>query len=75
MVFASNKFEEVQKYMTELRYKLQIIVMVVNDAWLKKQPADVQQAILEGGRPSAPSQRHKPAKCIESPWKPASKPP
>ena len=30
--------------------KLQIIVMVVNDAWLKRQPADVQQAILEGGR-------------------------
>lgn len=50
VVFASNKFEEVQKYMTELRYKLQIIVMVVNDAWLKRQPADVQKAILEGGR-------------------------
>lgn len=50
VVFASNKFEEVQKYMTELRYKLQIIVMVVNDAWLKRQPADVQEAILEGGR-------------------------
>lgn len=50
VVFASNKFEEVQKYMTELRYKLQIIVMVVNDTWLKKQPADIQQAILEGGR-------------------------
>ena len=49
VVFASNKFEEVQKYMTELRYKLQIIVMVVNDTWLKKQPADIQQAILEGG--------------------------
>lgn len=51
VVFASNKFEEVQKYMTELRYKLQIIVMVVNDTWLKKQPADIQQAILEGGTP------------------------
>ena len=50
VVFASNKFEEVQKYMTELRYKLQIIVMVVNDAWLKRQPADVRQAIIEGGR-------------------------
>ena len=50
VVFASNKFEEVQKYMTELRYKLQIIVMVVNETWLKKQPADIQQAILEGGR-------------------------
>ena len=36
--------------MTELSYKLQIIVMVVNDTWLKKQPADIQQAILEGGR-------------------------
>lgn len=49
-VFASNKFEEVQKYMTELRYKLQIIVMVVNDSWLQKQPKNIQDAILEGGR-------------------------
>ena len=49
VVFASNKFEEAQKYMTELRYKLQIIVMV-GDAWLKRQPADVREAILEGGR-------------------------
>ena len=49
VVFASNKFEEVQKYITELRYKLQIIAMVVNDKWLKKQPENVQKAILEAG--------------------------
>ena len=59
VVFASNKFEEVQKYMTELRYKLQIIVMVVNDAWLNRQPADVREAILEAGRFATTHNRQK----------------
>ena len=49
-VFASNKFEEVQKYITEIHYKVWIGPIVVNAAWFKKQPADVQKAILEGGR-------------------------
>ncbi|WP_308775313.1 TRAP transporter substrate-binding protein [uncultured Bilophila sp.] len=49
-VFASNKFEEVQKYITEIHYKVWIGPIVVNAAWLKKQPEDVQKAILEGGR-------------------------
>ncbi|WP_303237791.1 TRAP transporter substrate-binding protein [uncultured Bilophila sp.] len=49
-VFASNKFEEVQKYITEIHYKMWIGPIVVNAAWLKRQPADVQKAILEGGR-------------------------
>ena len=49
-VFASNKFEEVQKYITEIHYKVWIRPIVVNAAWFKKQPADVQKAILEGGR-------------------------
>ena len=48
--FASNKFEEVQKYITEIHYKVWIGPIVVNAAWFKKQPADVQKAILEGGR-------------------------
>ena len=49
-MFASNKFEEVQKYITEIHYKVWIGPIVVNAAWFKKQPADVQKAILEGGR-------------------------
>ena len=69
VVFASNKFEEVQKYMTELRYKLQIIVMVVNDAWLNRQPADVREAILEAGRFATTHNRQK---IIE--WEAALKP-
>lgn len=49
-VFASNKFEEVQKYITEIHYKMWIGPIVVNAAWLERQPADVRKAILEGGR-------------------------
>ena len=46
----TGKFEEVQKYITEIHYKVWIGPIVVNAAWFKKQPADVQKAILEGGR-------------------------
>ena len=49
-VFASNKFEEVQKYITEIHYKMWIGPIVVNAAWFKRQPENVRQAILEGGR-------------------------
>ena len=47
---ATNRFYEVQKYITEIHYKVWIGPIVVNAAWFKKQPADVQKAILEGGR-------------------------
>ena len=47
---ATNRFYEVQKYITEVHYKVWIGPIVVNAAWFKKQPADVQKAILEGGR-------------------------
>ncbi len=49
-VFASNKFEEVQKHITAIHYKMWVGPMVVNAAWFKKQPEDVQKAILEAGR-------------------------
>ena len=49
-VFASNKFEEVQKYITEPHYKLWTGPVVVNVDWLRSLPADVQQAIIEAGR-------------------------
>ena len=49
-VFASNKFEEVQKYITEIHYKMWIGPIVMNADWLNKQPADVKQAIIDGGK-------------------------
>jgi tripartite ATP-independent transporter DctP family solute receptor len=49
-VFASNKFEEVQKFITEIHYKLWIGPIVVNADWLDKLPPNVKKAVLEGGR-------------------------
>lgn len=49
-VFASNKFEEVQKYITEIHYKLWIGPIVVNADWLDKLPADQKTAVIEGGK-------------------------
>ena len=49
-VFASNKFEEVQKYITEIHYKPWIGPIVINHSWFEKQTPEVQKAILEGGR-------------------------
>jgi tripartite ATP-independent transporter DctP family solute receptor len=49
-VFASNKFEEVQKYITNVHYKMWLGPVVVNASWLKKQPEDVQKAILDAGK-------------------------
>ena len=39
-----------QKYITEIHYKMWIGPIVVNAAWFKRQPENVRQAILEGGR-------------------------
>ena len=46
---ATNRFYEVQKYITEPHYKLWTGPVVVNVAWLRSLPADVQQAIIEAG--------------------------
>ena len=71
-VFASNKFEEVQKYITEIHYKVWIGPIVVNAAWFKKQPADVQKAILEGGRLATKHNREM-IMAMEARLKPAMK--
>ena len=71
-VFASNKFEEVQKYLTEIHYKVWIGPIVVNAAWFKKQPADVQKAILEGGRLATKHNREM-IMAMEARLKPAMK--
>ncbi len=49
-VFASNKFEEVQKYISNVHYKMWLGPVVINAGWFKKQPEDVQKAILDAGK-------------------------
>ncbi len=56
-VFASNKFEEVQKYITEIHYKLWIGPIVVNASWFDRQKPEIQKAILAAGRAATDSNR------------------
>lgn len=46
---SAMKFNEVQKYITNIRYVFSLEPLVVSEALFKKQPADVQKAILEAG--------------------------
>jgi TRAP-type C4-dicarboxylate transport system substrate-binding protein len=45
----SMKFNEVQKYITNIRYVFSLEPLIVGEAMFKKQPADVQKAILDAG--------------------------
>jgi tripartite ATP-independent transporter DctP family solute receptor len=45
----SMKFNEVQKYVTNIRYVFSLEPIIVGESTFKKQPADVQKAILEAG--------------------------
>lgn len=47
---AAMKFNEVQKYVTPIRYVFSLEPLIVSEAVFKKQPADVQKAIVEAGR-------------------------
>lgn len=47
---ATNRFYEVQKYITEPHYKLWTGPVVVSADWLRSLPEDVQKAIIEAGR-------------------------
>lgn len=47
---ATNRFYEIQKYITEPHYKLWVGPLVVSVDWLRSLPADVQQAIIKAGR-------------------------
>ena len=49
-VFASNKFEEVQKYITEIHYKLWIGPIAINADWLEKLPPEQKKAVLDAGK-------------------------
>ena len=46
---AAMKFNEVQKYVTNIRYVFSLEPLVVSEAVFRKQPADVQKAIVEAG--------------------------
>ncbi len=46
---SSMKFNQVQKYITNIRYVLSLEPIIVGEATFKKQPADVQKAILDAG--------------------------
>lgn len=46
---ATNRFYEIQKYITEVHYKLWTGPVVVNVDWLRSLPKDVQEAILQAG--------------------------
>ena len=43
------KFNEVQKYITNVRYVFSLEPLVVSESLFKRQPADVQKAILDAG--------------------------
>lgn len=46
---SAMKFNEVQKYITNIRYVFSLEPLVVSESLFKKQPADVQKAILDAG--------------------------
>jgi len=46
---SSMKFNEVQKYITNIRYVFSLEPIIVGEGTFKKQPADVQKAILDAG--------------------------
>lgn len=46
---AAMKFDEVQKYVTPIRYVFSLEPLVVSEAVFRKQPPEVQKAILEAG--------------------------
>lgn len=46
---SSMKFNEVQKYITNIRYVFSLEPIIVGEGIFKKQPADVQKAILDAG--------------------------
>lgn len=46
---SAMKFNEVQKYVTNIRYVFSLEPLIVSEAVFKRQPSDVQKAILEAG--------------------------
>ncbi|GAA3541581.1 TRAP transporter substrate-binding protein [Zobellella aerophila] len=50
LTVSSMKFDEVQKYITDIRYLFSIEPLIVSESVFQSQPADVQQAILDAGK-------------------------
>lgn len=50
MTVSSMKFNEVQKYITNIRYVFSLEPIIVGESTFQKQTADVQKAILEAGK-------------------------
>ena len=46
---SAMKFNEVQKHITNIRYVFSLEPLIVSEAVFKRQPADVQKAILDAG--------------------------
>lgn len=53
----SSKFQEVQKYITDLHYKMWIGPVVVNEEWLQDLPEDAQEAIIKAGKETSEESR------------------
>ncbi|WP_439861933.1 TRAP transporter substrate-binding protein [Pseudomonas sp. MBLB4136] len=47
---SAMKFDEVQKYITNIRYLFSIEPLIISESVFQEQSADVQQAILEAGK-------------------------
>ena len=56
-VNASMKFYEVQKYITEIHYKMWIGPVVVQEKWLQNLPPDVRDAVLKAGKEAVLAER------------------
>lgn len=56
-VIATNKFYEVQKYVTEVHYKMWIGPVVVQEKWLNSLPEDVRKAIIQAGKEASQNNR------------------
>ncbi|HZK53317.1 MAG TPA: TRAP transporter substrate-binding protein [Desulfosporosinus sp.] len=56
-IINSNKMYEVQKYITDIHYKLWVGAVVVNEKWLQGLSADVREAILKAGKEASIAER------------------
>ncbi|MEW9673831.1 TRAP transporter substrate-binding protein [Ammoniphilus sp. 3BR4] len=56
-VIYNSKFQEVQKYITDINYKMWIGPVVVNEQWLQSLPEDVREAIIRAGKEASLAER------------------
>ena len=52
-VFASNKFEEVQKYITDIHYMLWVAPILVSERWFAKLDPDTRELFVRAAREAA----------------------